>query len=328
MATASSPPSGDPLPRHGVPDWWMLGALGGIWGITFPVAHWGIVGGAPPFLLLAISLAIATAVMLPIALVRAGPRPTGRFLAQSAVLGGILIGMNNALLFWGVQYATGGLAAVVYAASPILTVLVALALGLGVRIGPLGAVALALGLLGVVAIDLAAAGTSLLANGWAFAAILGGVTSEAAGAVLVQRYRPNGETPAGQAAQFAGAGAVALLALLATGSLGAPFAISLTTVAAAVYFGGGSVVVGYTLFFRLVHRSGPVSSNLVNYVSPLVALAVGALLLGEPFGTPELLGLAMVLVALAVFHEASRPRRTRPRPVDEGPRLHAAPPRA
>jgi drug/metabolite transporter (DMT)-like permease len=301
-----------------VPSLALLATLGVLWGVTFPVVRMGVAAGAAPFALLAVDLALAAGVMALLASVLPGRRPTARSLGGSALLGFLLIGVNNALLFWGIEYTTGGVAAVVYATVPLLAVLSALTLGFGGRIGAARAVALALGLLGVVVLDLAAAGTGLVTNVWGIAAILGGASAQAVGTVLVGRFRPAGETGFGRAAQFAGGGFAAALAIVLVRE---PLVVPATaTIAVSVlYFALLSAVAGYTLFFELVRRSGAVSANLVTYVSPMAALLVGVLLLGERFGFSEVAGLALILGALALYEFLSRDRRSaeigRPRPL-------------
>jgi drug/metabolite transporter (DMT)-like permease len=292
----------------GVPTLGVLATLGIVWGITFPVVRMGVAAGAAPFALLAVDLALAAGVMAVLALAVPDRRPTARSLGGSALLGFLLIGTNNALLFWGVQFTTGGVAAVVYATIPLLAVLAALALGFGGRLGVVKGTALAVGLAGVVVLDLAAAGTGIITNVWGVVAILGGASAQAVGTVLVGRYRPAGETGLGRAAQFAGGGLAAVIAIAVVRE---PLALPATppVLASIVYFAFLSAIVGYALFFELVRRSGAVSANLVTYVSPMVALLVGVVVLGETFGLSEVVGLALILGALALYEAVGRGHR-------------------
>ena len=119
----------------------------------------------------------------------------GRYLAGSMLLGGLLTGVNNLLMFWGVQFTTGGVAAVVYATVPLLVVLAGLLLGSRERLGAATFLALSLGLIGVLVLELTASGGGVITNDWAIPAIVGGASAQATGTVLIVRYHPRAESP-------------------------------------------------------------------------------------------------------------------------------------
>jgi drug/metabolite transporter (DMT)-like permease len=285
-----------------------LALLGLLWGTTFPMVRLGVAAHANPFLLLAAALAVAAAGMALLAWAFPDAAVSGRALLGSLGLGAILIGGNNLFLFWAVQFTTGGVASVVYATIPLLSVLVALPLGVGERPTAPMAAALGLGLLGVVVLGVVSTGTSLVTNGWAIAGLFGGAVAQSVGAVLVMRARPLGESRAGQAAQFTGA---ATAALVVTAAYGGAWRLpaSAPVVGALLYFALFSAIAGYTVYFALIRKIGAVGANLVTYLNPLVALAVGVFLLGEAFASSELLGLALILGAVAVLEWGGRRRR-------------------
>ncbi|HEV8049549.1 MAG TPA: EamA family transporter, partial [Thermoplasmata archaeon] len=130
----------------GLPQLLLLGVL---WGATFPIARVGVAAGADPFLLVVLDLVLAAAVMAPVAVLTRSVRPAPRELARSAGLGAILIAGINLPLYWGLQHATGGSASIVYATSPILSLLVLYAIGSPVALHRRQLVALTLGLGGV-----------------------------------------------------------------------------------------------------------------------------------------------------------------------------------
>jgi drug/metabolite transporter (DMT)-like permease len=59
---------------------------------------------------------------------------------------------------------------------------------------------------------------------------------------------------------------------------------------------GGSVV-AFTIFLSLLRDWGPSRAGLYAFVSPVVAVAVGVALFGEPFGAYEITGSAVMLFA-------------------------------
>jgi drug/metabolite transporter (DMT)-like permease len=291
----------------------LLALLGTIWGATFPVARVGIDAGANPFVLVALDLGLASIALAALATLRRAPRPDARGLVTSTLIGVLLIGGINLPLFWGEQFATGGAAAIVYATSPLVSIVVARALGTRLNLGRIATTSVALGLLGVTIIALTSIGTGVLTNAWAIGAFGLGAVCQGSGTVLLSRSRPEGEDAWGLTFEMFGGLLAALLALpfLAT-SLALPRTPSVAF--SILFIGLGTLVLGYTVFFELVRRSGPVRANTVTFLNPIVALAVGALAFGESFQWFELVGLAVVLVALGLIERPSLPRAVRARP--------------
>ena len=63
-------------------------------------------------------------------------------------------------------------------------------------------------------------------------------------------------------------------------------------------------------FFTLIAQVGPARAPLVTYVNPVIAIALGALILGEPLTLGLLIGLPVVLIGcwLAATGGVLRPR--------------------
>jgi len=292
----------------------LLASLGVIWGITFPVSHLGVSAGANPFWLFVVDAGVATGVMAVVAAVLGGPRPGLRSALLSAGSGALLIGGINLPLFWGEQFATGGAASIVYACSPAVSFGVLLFLRHHTPLRGLQAIGLALGIMGVSVLALGAGGHAAISNPWAMGAFGLGATCQGIGAVLVGRLKPHGEDRWGQTYQFAGAaaaGGVVAVALAPAGGLPASPAV----IGSVAYFALASLVLGYSIFFELIRRAGAVTANLVTFLNPIVAVAVGVVAFGEAFQSVELIGLGIVLAALALLQPTLRlPTRHGPGP--------------
>jgi drug/metabolite transporter (DMT)-like permease len=295
-------PAGTTWTRSGLPPLLLLGVL---WGVVFPVARVGVSAGASPLLLVALVLSLAAAASAPYAWLTRAPRPRARSLAVSAGLGVVLIAGINLPLYWGLQFATGGAASIVYAASPVVSLLALAAIGTPDQLHRRQLLALALGLLGVVVLGLAATGGDLAAGIAAIGAFVLGTSCQGVGAVLVGRERPDGEGPWGLSFQFVG-GAAASFVVVAVLEPSAQFPIGAATVGSLLYAGLVSMAVGYSLFFGLIHRHGAVRANQVTFLNPLVALLVGAVAFGEGFVPLEAVALALVVVALVLLQPSRR----------------------
>ena len=145
---------------------WLVVCL--LWSSTFAFIRLGL-QDLPPFTFAWLRLAIAVAVLAPIAIAGGHWRSlSGRDVAAVCGTGVLLLGVNYGLVFWGAQFVPSGLVAILLSGTPVL------ALGFGWFLGSEGVnarklVALTLGILGVVVIFGAEAGTS------GQAALLGGV---------------------------------------------------------------------------------------------------------------------------------------------------------
>lgn len=307
-----------PDPRVGSPLPWrplggrgvaLLVVLGLIWGATFPVARVAIVAGASPFLLVGVDFLLATVAMSAVAAARGPARPRARTLAGSAGLGVLLIGGINLLLFWGIQFTTGGVAAIVFATAPLLSLVATRALGGRELLTTAALGAFALGLAGIGVLGLATPGSVVVTSPWGIVALAGGAVSQGVGASLVARHRPSGETPWGQAAQLAGgsaAGFVAWAALRGSAALPLTTPVLLSVLYVALLTG----LAGYMVYFVLIREHGATAANLVTYLNPITALAVGVLALGEGLSLGEVAGLGLVLVALFVLQRSGRRARS------------------
>jgi drug/metabolite transporter (DMT)-like permease len=73
---------------------------------------------------------------------------------------------------------------------------------------------------------------------------------------------------------------------------------------------------GLVLFFRLIVEAGPSRASVITYVNPLVAVALGVLVLDERVGAMSVVGLLAILGG-SWLSTRGRPRRPpgRPAPV-------------
>ena len=72
----------------------------------------------------------------------------------------------------------------------------------------------------------------------------------------------------------------------------------------------GGTFIAYTIFLHLTSDWGAPRAGLYSFVSPVVALVLGALVYGEPLTWREMLGGAMTLLAAAIAVAPRRPATT------------------
>jgi len=120
------------------------------------------------------------------------------------------------------------------------------------------------------------------------------------GSVLIRRFVPAPPTMWGLTTEFATASA--LLAVFSLGpGLGSALPINDATVGSLAYLAIGPSVVGYTIYFHLLHRGGPTKATLVAYLNPLTGITLGILLLGETLSVAEVAGFLLIVAGVLAF---------------------------
>ncbi|AJP59889.1 ABC transporter permease [Pandoraea vervacti] len=234
-------------------------------------------------------------------LIYARRRPARGDWGRLLVLSALNIGAFQALLFVAAYRLPGGLAAVVGAIQPLLVM--ALAWGVEQR-RPLASTVWA-AVAGVVGM-----GVLLLSPGTVFepigiVAALAGAASMATGTYLTRRWRLNMPVLALTGWQLLLGG----LMLVPVTLMVDPALPSLTglQIAGYAYLSMAGALLAYALWFRGIARLAPVAVSSLGLLSPLTAVVLGWVLLGQAIRGPAFVGLAMVFASiLAVQWTASR----------------------
>ena len=69
---------------------------------------------------------------------------------------------------------------------------------------------------------------------------------------------------------------------------------------AILWLGIGPTALATILYFELIASAGPTFMSLVNYLTPVIAIVAGVLLLGEQPGATAYAGLGLILFGIAV----------------------------
>lgn len=270
----------------------LLLALAAIWGASFLFIKLGVEEVEPAVVVLG-RIAVGFGVLVPLVLARGG-RPDLRAMWVPFLVLGTL---NNAVPYWLLAFAEtridSGLAAVIQAAAPILTVVLATRIDPSQRARGLRLVGVGVGFVGVALLVGVQEGGQLVAA----LAVLGTATCYALSALYAGRAVrafPPLDVTIGQLG-------VGLLLALPFGLAQLPSeAPPAKAVAAIVALGALSTGVAYLLYFTLIARAGASRAILVTYLVPAFALVYGTVFLHEAVTASALVGLVLILGGTAL----------------------------
>jgi len=265
------------------------------WGTTYAVTTELLPPGRP---LLAATLRALPAGLVLVAITRR--RPALADWLRLAVLGTLNVGAFFALLFVAAHRLPGGVAATLGAVQPLLAAGLA-ALLLGERIRGRTVVAGGVGVVGVALLVLRA---DAALDGWGVAAGLAGSASVAIGVVLTKRWGRRLPLLAATGWQLVAGGLVLAPVMLLVE--GPPPPLTAENVAGHVWLGVVGTAVAYCLWFRGVEALPVQRVSLLGLCSPLVATAVGWLVLGQSLAVGQVAGAALVLAALHIGQSSGR----------------------
>lgn len=275
--------------------------LAAVWGGTFPAVEVGL-EYFPPVLFAAARYDVAGTLLLAYAALTTDRwRPSTRHDALAVLASGTFLIAGNSLLFVGQQYTTGSVAAIIYSLIPILTTGLAWVLLPGERHTTLGLVGVLLGFCGVVVIaqpdpanllapDLVGKGLVVLA-----------AVSVATGSVLVRRSASTLPDTTFVGWSMA-VGALQLHTFsLAAGERLADVDAALPAFLVLAYIAVFATAVAFLVYFFLLGRYGPLETNLVSYLVPVVATLVGWAYLDEPVTPWTVLGFLLIFTGFVLL---------------------------
>lgn len=280
-------------------------ALYFIWGSTFLVIRIAL-EGMPPLLIAGLRYTIAGGLLYAWARLRGTPGPTRTEWRSAASVGTLLVAANAAVVL-AEQWVSSGVAAVALASLPIWIALFAGLFGKW----PTGSewIGLAVGLTGVVVLQ---TGGDLRASPPGAVLLVISCAAWSLGSMLGSRLRlPHGLISSG--AQMLVGGVLVLVVALVRGErmTALPPAHSMAALAYLIVVGS---LIAYTSYQFLLKTVPPPLAASYAYVNPLVALALGSLVYGEPV-TPRAVGaLVMILGGVALLALKSTRALTAPPP--------------
>jgi drug/metabolite transporter (DMT)-like permease len=285
----------------------MLLALAAIWGASFLFIKVAVRELTPATLIVG-RLGLAALTLALIAPAAAGAREISRQVREHWVWLVVVALVNTAipfwLLSWGETRIDSGLASILQASVPIFNALIAFVAFREVRVTGSRLVGVAVGFVGVALLVGAQPEGKVLGA----LAVVGMAFCYGLSGLLTGRYLKTAQPLVVALASTT----VATLVWLPVGVAQAPSETpGWKTIASVVALGIPGTALAYLLFFALINAAGAAYTSLVTYLIPPIALAYGAIFLGERFGAAAFGGLALILAGVALGTDAVKLRPAR-----------------
>jgi drug/metabolite transporter (DMT)-like permease len=264
-----------------------------LWGTTYYAIKVAITG-FPTFFFVGTRFVVAGGLLLLWQMLRGAPMPTLAQWRGAALVGCLLLLAGNGTIAMGEQWVSSGAAVALVSSVPITTA--AWLCAFGERPARLEWLAMAVGTAGIVVMLL---GHDLQASPLGVGVVLGGSICWSLGTVLARRVEvPPGATGFGAEMLCAGIAGFIVSALAREQWV---FSTAVRPWAAWGYLVVFGSLIGFSAFRFLVERVSATLATTYAYVNPPVALLVGWWLGHERFSTQLLLGLPIVLGAVALL---------------------------
>ncbi|NWG91373.1 MAG: DMT family transporter [Parvularculaceae bacterium] len=316
----SPPPQHRAGPAEASPiDWMLLAALTAIGGSSFTFIH-AAIETVPPALVAIGRLWIAAGALIlvmkarrqnfPPLLVRTNGRSRLNMIWRWMIAIGIVGYSIPFLIFpWAQQYVESGLAGVYMAFMPLWTLALAYFFA-DEKLTPAKVAGFLLGFAGVLILLGPAAISGVKTSGFLAQAGLLVATLCYAVSVVLTRRAP------GASAAVLSAGVVGMGAVFATPafffSTFEPSQWSPESVASVIVLGLGPTALAGIIIFTVVARAGASFMALANYLTPIVAVFLGAILFHERLDFGVFAALALILAGVAISQRRPRPSARAP----------------
>ena len=263
-----------------------------VWGSTYLAVHVAL-ESFPPLLLSGLRNLFAGIGLFVLAVRRKPAMPTLLEVRNAGIVGTMLVGLSSGLLALGMRSVGTGTAAVMVATVPLFATVIAAVAGRQIAKGEW--VAVGLGLFGIVVLNHGDASPSSTLG---TIVILGGALFWAGGAHLAGRLKLPSDLLLSTALQIGLGGAISTIVAWFVGERF--LAIQFWPFVSFVYLMLVGTMLAYIAYGFLIRHTSPIIASSCMYVNPVVAVALGALILGEPVTRWTVIATGVILASVAL----------------------------
>jgi drug/metabolite transporter (DMT)-like permease len=287
----------------------MFATVAALWGASYLFIKVALEDGVGPAAIVFGRVALAAAVLLPLAARLGALEGIRGRVGPVALLALVQVVGPFTLITLGERELSSSLTGILVAGAPIFTFLLAFALTGAERPTRLSLAGVGVGIAGVallLGVD-TGGGTAALVGGLL---VVTATSGYAIGAWYLRRSFADAE-PVGV---LAGTMTVSAIVTLPFALLDLPERVpDADALASIVALGALGTGLAFLCFYSLVRREGPARASLVAYVAPAFSVAYGVTLLGESFTLATAAGLMLIIVGSWLAAEGRLPWRPRER---------------
>ncbi|MGF6665966.1 drug/metabolite transporter (DMT)-like permease [Paraburkholderia atlantica] len=263
-----------------------------VWGSTYLAVHVAL-GSFPPLLMSGLRNLFAGIGLFVFAARRKPAWPSVAEIRNAGLVGTMLVGLSSGMLAYGMRTVGTGTAAVMVATVPLFaTVIAAVA---GQKIGRGEWFAVGLGLAGIVILS---HGDSTPGSVGGSLAILCGALFWAGGAHLAGVLKLPSDLFLSTSLQIGLGGAISTLVAWAAGEQ--MLELHFLPLVAFLYLMLIGTMAAFVAYGYLIRHTSPIIASSCMYVNPIVAVALGALLLGEPVTRSTVIATIVILSSVGL----------------------------
>ena len=278
---------------------WLILCL--IWGTTWIFIKIGL-DDLPPITFAAARFLLAILILLPVIWIRRLPWPRSAAEWKLIALTGFLqFSLNYSSVFWAEQHITSGLAAVLQAMITVFGLLLAWIFLPAERITKIKIFAVCLGIVGVAVIFIEQLRVESVMAFAGCVAIVAGAYAAAQASILI-KARGSSLHPASLVCAQMICGLPALL-IYASVAEGNPFLFNWTwrAVACVLYLTVLGTIAAFWLYYWLLSRIESTKAMMISLVTPLIAVLIGAVFLGERLPPQTLFGGVLIVASVGLI---------------------------
>ena len=285
---------------------WVILCL--LWGTTWIFIKIGL-ADLPPITFAAARFILAILILVPLISFNRFPWPRSAAALKLIALTGFLqFSLNYSSVFWAEQYITSGLAAVLQSMIPVFGLVLAWVFLPSERITGLKILAVTLGFVGVAVIFVEQLRIESLMAFLGCIAIVVGAYCAAQASILV-KLRASEMHPASLVClqMLAGLPALVLYALIAEGN---PLSFNWTwaAIGCVLYLTIFGTIAAFWLYYWLLSRIESTKAMMISLVTPLIAVVIGSIFLGERLPPQTLMGGILIFASIALIIMRRRSR--------------------
>jgi drug/metabolite transporter (DMT)-like permease len=234
-------------------------------------------------------------------------RFTKLFQFDVIICGIIMYGGSYALVYWGEQYISSGLSSIIFAAMPFYVGIMAHFWVKGEKMTLIRLLGVMLGFAGVYIVF--KDNIQIYGENGIYGMIVMAIAQllSAAGAVIIKTRLADYEALSLTGFQMLVGAACIFPAALMLEKINS-IHITLAAFSALLYLALFGSAITFVTYYRLIKSEGVIKTSLIAFITPLVAVIIGAMTYNEPVNKGILIGGAMVAVGVAIVTELHKLR--------------------